>query len=536
MNPRRGNSLAASPLLIGAITTLIVVVAVFLAYNANNGLPFVPTYNIKVELPETSGLQATNQVRIAGTRVGVVSSLNPHENPATGRVTAIADLKLEKKVQPLPANTKVIVQSVSAVGLKYLELEKGSSSRTLKAESTIPLSQTREPVDINQLFNMFDQKTRTALQQNTINFGDGLAERGLGLNDTISTLRPLVTNATPVLRNLAAPKTGLRELWIALDRVASQTAPVAQANANVFSYLDTFFTAFAGAAPSLERTIEGGPAALRQATYSLPHEAHWVELSTEFMRLLRPTASALRVSAQPLGHAFEVGAVNLRAATALNTALNEAAKAFQAFAQNPVVTLGLEDLTQTTTLANPILAGLAPEQVTCNYLTLAFRNVASLFSENIGIGTLARVMPVLSAGGPNAEGFPASAPASGPSIDHAPGIYGKPGEIGPAIDDNHLHYNPYPNVAGPGQPRECEAGNETYAVGQTVIGHASGNPGTTHEATTREQNLFGQPYPAATLKALGLESAQEKAAKEKAKKKKTKKQKKKKKQKKGTQA
>ena len=162
------------------------------------------------------------------------------------------------------------MQSVSAVGLKYLELEKGTSSQTLKAGATIPVSQAREPVDIDQLFNMFDQKTRTAIQQNTINFGDGLAGRGLGLNNTIATLRPLVTNATPALRNLASPKTGLHELWIALDRVASQTAPVAQANANVFSYLDTFFTAFAGVSPSLEQAIEGGPAALEQATYSLP--------------------------------------------------------------------------------------------------------------------------------------------------------------------------------------------------------------------------------------------------------------------------
>ena len=75
MNRRRSNSLAGSPLLIGAVTTLIVIVAVFLSYNANNGLPFVPTYNIKVVLPETSELQATNQVRIAGTRVGIVGSL-----------------------------------------------------------------------------------------------------------------------------------------------------------------------------------------------------------------------------------------------------------------------------------------------------------------------------------------------------------------------------------------------------------------------------------------------------------------------------
>jgi virulence factor Mce-like protein len=517
MNPRRRSALAGSPLLIGAITTLIVVVAVFLSYNANNGLPFVPTYNIKVVLPETSGLQPTNQVRIAGTRVGVVSSLKPEQDKKTGRITAIADLKLEKSVEPLPADTTAIVQSVSAIGLKYLELNKGTSTLTLKAGQAIPVSQTREPVDINQLFNMFDQKTRTASQENLNNFGDGLAGRGLGLNQTIATLRPLVTNAIPALRNLAAPKTGLHELWVALDRASSQTAAVTDANAAGWSDVDTFFKAWASAATSLERTIVGGPPALEQATYSLPHEAPFIEKSAEFMRLLRPSADALRTAAKPLGHAFAEGAVNLSAATALNTRLAEAAKAIQAFAQNPVVTLGLEELTQTARVGNPLVAGIAPEQATCNYLTLAFRNVASLFSENIGVGTLSRVMPVLSPGGVNAEGFPASTPASGPSIDHEAEAGGR---IGPLINDNFLHYNPYPNVAGPGQPKECEAGNETYVAGKTVIGNAPGNAGTTHEATTREQNLFGQTYPSATLKALGLESAQEKAAKEKTKKKK----------------
>jgi ABC-type transporter Mla subunit MlaD len=126
---RRRSSLAASPLLVGAITTLIVVVAVFLSYNANNGLPFVPTYNVKVVLPEASGLQPSNQVRIAGTRVGIVGSLAPHQNPRTGRVTVIATLKLEKSVEPLPANTRAIVQSVSAIGLKYLELEQDAEGR-----------------------------------------------------------------------------------------------------------------------------------------------------------------------------------------------------------------------------------------------------------------------------------------------------------------------------------------------------------------------------------------------------------------------
>jgi len=504
MNRRRSGSLAGNPLLIGAVTTLIVVVAVFISYNANNGLPFVPTYNIKVALPEASGLQRSNQVRISGTRVGVVESMSVHQDSATGRVTAIASLKLEKSVEPLPADTKAVVQSVSAIGLKYLELEKGTSSQNLRAGTTIPASQAREPVDIDQLFNMFDARTRTALKQNTNNFGDGLAGRGLGLNNTIAELRPLVTNAIPVLHNLAAPQTGLREFFVALNRVAAQSAPVADQQAALYSDLDTFFTAFAGAARSLEEATEGGPAALRQATHSLPFEGPFLEKAALFMHLLRPSARALRTVAPALGHAFQVGAVNLKAATALNTRLAESAQALQAFGENPVVTLGLEDFTQTLIYGNPVLAGLAPEQINCNYFTLALRNVASLESENVGIGTLARAGVVLAPNGPNNEGYPATAPANGPSVD-------KEALSTTIIDNNHVHSNPYPNVTGPGQPAgACEAGNESFVVGRAVIGNSPAGVEASREPTSRRESLAGKVYPPAILKALGLEAGTKK--------------------------
>ena len=78
--------------------------------------------------------------------------------------------------------------------------------------------------------------------------------------------------------------------------------------------LDTFFTAWASVAPSLEQTIVEGPPALHQAIYSLPFQAEFVNKSADFMRLLRPSAKILTTVAAPLGHAFEVGAVNVRAA------------------------------------------------------------------------------------------------------------------------------------------------------------------------------------------------------------------------------
>ena len=94
--------------------------------------------------------------------------------------------------------------------------------------------------------------------------------------------------------------------------------------------------------------------------------------------------------------------------------------------------------------AAPTLDYLAPTQTVCNYVTLFFRNISSLLSEGDQNGTWQRFIIVTTPQGPNNEGGPSSGPANGPTID------------------NHLHTNPYPNTAAPGQPRECEAGNEPY--------------------------------------------------------------------------
>jgi hypothetical protein len=111
----------------------------------------------------------------------------------------------------------------------------------------------------------------------------------------------------------------------------------------------------------------------------------------------------------------------------------------------------------------PTLDFITPAQTTCNYVTLYLRNVASLLSVGDANGTWQRFIQVVTPRGPNNEGFPSSAPANG-------------GGDQPA--KNHLHTNPYPNTASPGQTKECEAGNEPYAVGQTTIGNANGNQGT----------------------------------------------------------
>ncbi len=125
MSNRPIQRLTASPVLVGALTTLIVIVAVFLAYNANNGLPFVPTYQVSVIVPDSNALVRNNDVRVGGVRVGTVQAVVPVQNPKTGSVDAKLDLKLDKSVDPLPVDSTFVVRSRSALGLKYLQITPG---------------------------------------------------------------------------------------------------------------------------------------------------------------------------------------------------------------------------------------------------------------------------------------------------------------------------------------------------------------------------------------------------------------------------
>jgi phospholipid/cholesterol/gamma-HCH transport system substrate-binding protein len=160
-----------------------------------------------------------------------------------------------------------------------------------------------------------------------------------------------------------------------------------------------------------------------------------------------------------------VGARVLPKTPPLNKRLESLLQELETFSNDPLVPQGLQATTKAVKELQPTLDYLAPAQIQCNYVTLFFRNISSLLSEGDRNGTWQRFIIVTTPQGPNAEGLPASGPANGPS------------------DDNHLHTNPYPNTASPGQPKECEAGNEPYAIGKTVLG----NPAGTQQAKTDGQ-------------------------------------------------
>src|SRR2546423_4354140 len=208
-------SIVASPVLVGAVTTLVVIVSVFLAYNATQGLPFVPTYDINAELPTGANLVKSNEVRVGGFRVGLVDKIDPGIGKIGGqtRTIAVVHLKLDKTVEPLSRDTHVLVRPRSALGLKYVELTPGHSKQTFKQGDTIPLAQARQPVEFDDFLNTFDRRTQQKSQDALTGFGDAFAGRRSDLNTAIANLGPFFRYLEPVMNNLPSPATHLDEYF-----------------------------------------------------------------------------------------------------------------------------------------------------------------------------------------------------------------------------------------------------------------------------------------------------------------------------------
>ncbi|MET0601714.1 MAG: MlaD family protein [Baekduia sp.] len=472
MNRRRNTSLAANPVLIGGVAVLVTIVAVFLSYNANHGLPFVPTYMIKVELPDGSGLIKGNEVRQGGHRVGNVAKISPYTKP-DGTAAAIIELKLEKDVGPLPRDTTVRVRPKSPLGLKYVAIHRGTDTATYPAGSTIALvkGDTRA-VEIDDFFAMFDEPTRAASGRNLIEGGNAFAGRGGDLNEALRNLNSLAKHGEPAARNLADPKTGFDRLFPAFAQAANETAPVAQEQGEVFASLNQTFTAWSSVSEELQQAIALGPKALDTATRELSAQASFTRNSTELFRKFRPAFAELAAASPDLADAFGAGTSSLRRSSQLNGRLVTTLQRLEALAADPRVIPALNRLTETATLLKPILAFLTPAQTKCNYFGLFFHNLSSALSESDSVGSMLRFGPMALPQLPGSEAGPTAVPSNGP--------VGKDFSL---IDDSFLHSNPYPNTAAPGQTQECEANNEVYKAGTQQIGNQPGSQGLDTEPT-----------------------------------------------------
>jgi virulence factor Mce-like protein len=396
---RRGTrQLSASPVLIGSVTLLVAIVAVFISYQANNGLPFVPTYRLKVELPNGAKLVRGNEVRAGGFRVGIVRNITSARKTVAGKERAIAvlDLRLDKQIEPLSVDTSVTVRPRSALGLKYVELIPGRSKRTYRDGDTIPLARAGENApELEDVLSTFAPQTRDDARKSLEGFGNSIAGRGEALNTTIRELEPFTRYLLPVMRNLSSRQTELKGFFPGLGAAAAQVAPVAQVQAEWIANMATTFAAISRDPQALRDTIAESPPTLSAAIDSFQVQTPFLARFAAVSRDLQPGTALLPSTLPRVNAALRAGVPAFRETPELGNDLEDLFRAAEDLGNDPNTLLALRDLRTAVHVTKPAIKFIAPYQTVCNNFVYFFNPLGTHQSAVVPGGTSERILAKL---------------------------------------------------------------------------------------------------------------------------------------------
>jgi virulence factor Mce-like protein len=445
-----------NPILIGTITLLVVAVAVFLSYIAENGLPFVPTYNINVQVANAGELVKNADVRIGGARVGQVLTIQPE--PPTRywpHPYARLGLALDRNLQPLPVDTHYQVRLASVLGGQYVELIPGRAGRGVPDGGTLRLSSNPKRnhnlpyVDLSAAMNTFGPRTQAGLRSLTQSLGYALAGRGAQLNDGLHALGRLIGPLDNLLRLMGAPSTRLAGFISGLAGTTSALAPVAP---TVTALMENgAATLRAMRIPALGQAIDQLPGTEATGTAVLSAALPTLRDAAALVAGLRPAAGLLPPTARQLDAILRAGPATFRLVGPVASDLQQALAATRRLAADPASTqtfrvLGSSDLgtfgASVFMGLGAILDSVAPAQLSCNVAGLWVNNFASALSEGDSSGAWLRFAPIFDSKQFKQTGTPSS--------------------------DLHIDYYPQENS------RECQAGNEVYRGARRI-----GDPGVT---------------------------------------------------------
>jgi phospholipid/cholesterol/gamma-HCH transport system substrate-binding protein len=182
-----------NPVVVGAISLAVIVGLMLLAFNAEK-LPIIgggTTYY--ADFSEAGGLQANDEVRIAGVRVGKVDSVSLDGD----------QVKVGFRIEDDAAfgtETRAEIKVKTLLGAMYLSLEPAGSGQ-LPGGSEIPVSRTTSPYDVVQAFSGL---ARTSQKIDTHQLARSLTTLADLTRNTPTSFRHALSGVSALSGNLAA--------------------------------------------------------------------------------------------------------------------------------------------------------------------------------------------------------------------------------------------------------------------------------------------------------------------------------------------
>jgi ABC-type transporter Mla subunit MlaD len=209
-------------------------------------------------------LEDHDAVRIGGELAGQV--LDPHVSHGV----AVVQLQLSSKFQPLRSDSTIRIRLRSAVGVRFVQIYPGKYGKPIPNNGVLAASQSRSPVDLDQVLDTFSAPTRAGTRQFLGELGTGLMERGQTVNQTLAQAPAFISGMGSVLGAINARPDAMAHLITAADGTAAAFDPVRNNLADGFRPGAQALEPFVQQRPSVENTLVALPATLSTAQSDLP--------------------------------------------------------------------------------------------------------------------------------------------------------------------------------------------------------------------------------------------------------------------------
>jgi phospholipid/cholesterol/gamma-HCH transport system substrate-binding protein len=264
-----------NPIRFAVVFILVVIVAVYFGFTKH--VPFKHGFRLKAVFATAVNIHSKSPVRIAGVDVGKVSSIK--REGKTGVVT----MEIENRGLPIHEDATLKIRPrIFLEGNWFVELQPGSpSAKTISAGHTIPITQTSDPVQLDQVLDALNTDTRANLQKFLIYYGEGLTKkpgaaedaeqlpevRGINGAEALNKTYHLAPEALRggAIINQAITGTEQHDFSKLIAGIGKLTAALnvhEQELGELITNFNTFFAAFAAQSTSLRATVAELPGTL----------------------------------------------------------------------------------------------------------------------------------------------------------------------------------------------------------------------------------------------------------------------------------
>jgi phospholipid/cholesterol/gamma-HCH transport system substrate-binding protein len=199
-----------------ALALAILLAAWLLVFRGNGGTEYTLLF-------ENAGqLVPDNDVQVGGRRVGSVKEIElTDDNQAAIRV------EVQEPVAPLREGTKATIRltSLSGIANRYIALSPApDSARELEDGATLTTASTTPVVDLDQIFNTLDEKTRGSLQDVIKGFARQFRGKGGEAGEAVKYFNPFLSTSRRLVGEVTEDEDNLVRFLVDSGRLVTALA------------------------------------------------------------------------------------------------------------------------------------------------------------------------------------------------------------------------------------------------------------------------------------------------------------------------